>query len=145
MSPTAGAKTVTMKKDLLMWSVLGAAIGALFGLGAGKGDPLAPVIVAGFGIVLGLLGAVAVRLSHQATKTDASQTNVAALIGAPIGSVIGGAIGAYSGLGRIMIAIFNPDLMERDFGMSFGIIGGVVLGAIAGACLAALIARWLRT
>ena len=28
-----------------------------------------------------------------------------------------------------MIAVFNPELMEQDFGMTFGAIGGGILGA----------------
>jgi uncharacterized membrane protein YeaQ/YmgE (transglycosylase-associated protein family) len=136
----AAGKTVTMKKDILTWSVFGGLVGALLGLGFGKGDPRAPVFVAAMGVVLGVLGSLVVRVLHRATGADVSKRNTPALIGALIGSVAGGVIGAYSGFGRIMIAIFNPDLMERDFGMSFGAIGGVFLGAMAGACLAALTA-----
>ncbi|MEO1997872.1 MAG: hypothetical protein ABGZ17_21640 [Planctomycetaceae bacterium] len=132
-----------MKKEFLTWLVFGGLVGALLGFGFGKGDPRVPLIVAAVGVVLAVLGSLAVRVLHRATGADVSKRNTPALLGALIGAVAGGVIGAYSGFGRIMIAIFNPDLMERDFGMSFGAIGGVFLGAVAGACLAALTARLL--
>ena len=44
-------------------------------------------------------------------------------------------MGASRRFGKLVIAIFNPDLPERDFGTFFGATGGVVLGALVGACL----------
>ena len=133
--------SVKIKARRLIWPAFGAAAGAALGFAFGKGDPQAPVVVAGIGTLLGLLASSVVRVSHQVLGTNVAQTHVAAMIGAPVGAVVGGVIGAFSGFGRIMIAIFNPDLMEQDFGMSFGTIGGVFLGALIGVCLAALTVR----
>ncbi len=75
-----------------------------------------------------LLCTLAVGLLRWGTPNPPS-TNKFAIVGAVIGLFFGGVIGANCGFGRVVIAVFNPELMEQDFGMTFGAIGGGILGA----------------
>ena len=133
-----------MNIRFLPWLTLGVLLGVLLGIAFGKGDPRAPLFVGAVGALLGFVGFFAVSAVHRAWKIDASKTNYLAIVGALLGALCGGVIGALSGLGRLMISVFNPDLPERDFGAFFGAIGGVVLGALFGACLVSAIAPLLR-
>lgn len=110
-------------------------LGLLAGIVTGKGDLQAPFIVGTVGALFGFVGFFAVSATHRALKIDTSITNDPAILGA----VFGGIIGAISSFGRLMISIFNPDLLEWDFGTFFGAHGGAILGALFGACLAAAI------
>lgn len=133
-----------MNLQFLPWLTFGALLGVLLGFQFGKGDSQAPLIVGAVGALLGLVGFSAVSAVHRAWKIDASKTDHLAIVGALLGAICGGVIGALSGFGRLMISIFNPDLMERDWGAFFGATGGIVLGAFFGACLASAIAPLLR-
>lgn len=75
-----------------------------------------------------LLCTLAVGLLRWGTPNPPS-TNKFAIVGAVIGLLFGGVIGANCGFGRVVIAVFNPELMEQDFGMTLGAIGGGILGA----------------
>jgi len=131
-----------MNVRLIAWLTFGVLLGLFLGIVFGKGDLQAPFIVGTVGALFGLVGFFAVSAIHRASKLDTSLTNYPAILGALVGAVFGGIIGATSSLGRLMISIFNPDLLEWDFGTSFGAIGGAILGALFGACLSAAIAAF---
>jgi len=133
-----------MKVRLFEWLVFGLVLGSLLGIAFGKYDPRAPLIVGAVGGVLGIVGFCAVSAVSRVWKVDASRTNYFAILGSLLGGVCGGGIGAFSRFGKLVIAIFNPDLPERDFGTFFGATGGVVLGALMGACLASAVAPLFR-
>lgn len=133
-----------MNLRFLPWLTFGVLVGALLGVQFGKGDSEAPFIVGAVGALLGLVGFAAVSAVHRAWKTDTSQTDYLAIIGALLGAIGGGVIGAISGFGRLMIAVFNPDLPESDWGAFFGAAGGIVLGAFFGACLVSAVGPLLR-
>ena len=124
-----------MRVRLFGWLVFGLVLGSLLGIAFGKHDPRAPLIVGAVGGVLGLVGFCAVSTISRVWKVDASRTNYLAILGSLLGGVCGGCMGASRRFGKLVIAIFNPDLPERDFGTFFGATGGVVLGALVGACL----------
>jgi hypothetical protein len=133
-----------MNMRLFGWLAFGLVLGSLLGIAFGKGDPRAPLFVGAVGGVLGLVGFCAVSSVSRAWKIDAPRTNYLAILGALLGAICGGVIGAFSRFGRLMIAIFNPDLPERDFGTFFGVTGGIVLGALLGAYLVSAVAPLFR-
>ncbi len=133
-----------MNVRLFGWLAFGLVLGSLLGISFGKGDPRTPLVVGAVGGVLGLVGFCAVSAVSRAWKIDASRTNYLAILGALLGAICGGVIGTLSRFGRLMIAIFNPDLPERDFGTFFGATGGIVLGALLGACLVSAAAPLFR-
>ena len=125
----------SLLRSFLGWVGVPGLIGAGWGWMIGRGDWRAPLVIGGVGIVLGTLGFVVTNVLHRALKVDKSRTNYLGIVGALVGSVLGAYIGAVTNLGRPMIALFNPDLPEMDFLVSFGAIGGFFIGAVAGACL----------
>jgi hypothetical protein len=132
-----------MNLRFLPWLIFGVLVGLLLGFQFGKGDSQAPLIVGAVGGFLGLVGFSAVSAVHRAWKIDASKTDYFAILGALLGAICGGVTGALSGIGRLMLSIFNPDLPERDWGAFFGAVGGILLGAFFGACLVSAIAPLL--
>ncbi|MGB1927019.1 MAG: hypothetical protein ACPHL6_10835 [Rubripirellula sp.] len=133
-----------MYSPFLSWITFGWLLGLIFGFMFGKGDPQAPLIVSVLGALLGVVGSFTVLTVHQTGKLNAAKTDHHAIIGALLGTIIGGFMGSSSGLGKTMIAVFNPDLPERDWGAFFGATGGIILGAFFGACLASAIGLLLR-
>jgi hypothetical protein len=137
-----------MKLQLFFWLTFGTLLGVFLGFQFGKGDPMAPLVVGSVGALVGLAGFFIVSFVHRARSIDSLKTDnfamVSAIAGALLGAALGGVVGVYSGFGSIMISIFNPDLMERDFGASFGAIGGIFLGAFLGACLGSVGLQFLR-
>ncbi|MDB4756332.1 hypothetical protein OAG56_03085 [Mariniblastus sp.] len=133
-----------MKVHFFSWITFGALVGGLLGFQFSKGKPQGVEMVAVVGALLGLVGFFAVSAVHKAYKLDTSKTDHVAIIGSMLGAICGGVIGAFSGFGRLLISIFNPDLMERDWGAFFGGIGGICLGAFLGACLVSAITPLLR-
>lgn len=98
-------------------------------------------------IVLSLTLFIFVRRSKFSKKAAGvhAATNSSAIAGATVGMFCGGFAGAWSGLGRMMIACFNPELSVRDFAALFGTLGGGMLGAFIGALLgAAFRSAWRR-
>ena len=124
-----------MIRQFVYWTVLGTLLGAVLGMMVGKSDLGAPVVVAAIGALLGLVGAAVVRGMERILRLKTGRTDYPALGGALAGAVVGGIVGPQSGLGRLMIAVFNPDLPERDFATAFGMIGGILGGSFLGAAL----------
>lgn len=89
------------------------------------------------------IGGLRVNRSRSSSQA-AHAPDFSALAGAFAGLMLGGVAGAFSGFGRIVIAIFNPDLPEQDFGESFGAIGGGLLGAFFLAIAGGVLRQWLR-
>ena len=136
--------TAAMNLKFLPWLTFGTLVGVFLGFAGGKGSPEAPMIVGGVGATLGLAGFCIVSMVHKALKLEDSTTDHDAIAGAFVGTICGGLVGAYSGFGRVMISIFNPDLPERDWGTFFGATGGIFLGALFGACAASAVVPLLR-
>ena len=124
-----------MNVRLLAWLTFGVLLGLFAGDVFGKGVLRAPFIFGTLGALIGLVGFFAVSAIHRALKLDIPRTNYPAILGA----VFGGIIVAISSLGRLMISIFNPDLLEWEFETFFSATGGAILGGLFGACLAAAI------
>lgn len=133
-----------MMAHLLLWSLFGGMVAALLGIMFGKGDPAAPLVLGGLGVFLGTLGGILATRLQAGMEKSARHMDYPAIGGCLVGMISGGVVGAYSGFGRVMIALFNPDLPYRDFGASFGAIGGGFLGAILGACTVSLLVKRLR-
>ena len=86
----------------------------------------------GAAILLCTLTISGLRMTRSGPSSQAAHaTSFSALAGAFTGLIFGGFFGAFSGFGRIVIAILNPELPERDFGRSFGATGGGLLGAFS--------------
>ena len=134
-----------MNFNFLPWLTFGSLLGALLGFAVGKGDPQAPLFVGTVGACLGLAGCFVVSAVHKTLKIEASTTDHGAIAGGLVGSSCGAVIGAFSGFGKVMISIFNPDLPVRDWGVFFGATGGVILGALFGACVASAVLPLLRS
>jgi len=86
-----------------------------------------------------LLSTLAVGGIRLVTGNRSPATNKSAIGAATIGLFSGAVVGAKSGFGRVMISIFNPDLLERNFGTLFGGIGGGILGAFFLALLSGIL------
>ena len=133
-----------MMSHLFFWSLFGSLVGAILGIVFGKGDPVAPLVLGVPGGFLGILGGIlAARVQAKMGKA-ARHMDYPASGGCLVGMISGGVIGAYSGFGRVMIALFNPDLPYRDFGVLFGVFGGVFPGAVVGACTVSLLVKRLH-
>ena len=132
-----------MGSVLVRWGGFGAVVGVALAILTLKGGAFdwRPILLLGaIGAVIGTCGGVVVRL---VAPGHPSPTNHAAIAGCLVGAVVGGAVGATTGLGRPMLALFNPTLPPRDYQQVFGIIGGVVVGAVAGALAGAALSRTL--
>lgn len=98
----------------------------------------------GAAILLCTLAIGGLRMTRSGPSSQAAHaTNFSALAGAFTGLIFGGFFGAFSGFGRIVIAILNPELPERDFGRSFGATGGGLLGAFFLAIAGSVLRQWL--
>lgn len=60
---------------------------------------------------------------------NSPSTDKSAVLFALMGMVLGGSVGARFGFGRLVIQVFNPELMVQDYGVSLGTTGGGILGA----------------
>lgn len=100
------------------------------------------IFLLGVAILLCTL-AIAMMRSVKRHERATSKTNTLAILGSLIGLFVGGYVGASFGLGRVMIAIFNPSLPEQDFGSLFGSIGGGFLGAFILALLGGTVQGFL--
>ena len=132
-----------MKFKYLVWPLAACCVGIGIGL-LTRSSVYTPSLVLGTaGLFAGLLGGLIVSGVHLGLKMDPAKTSLSAICGALLGACVGGYLGATSKLGSSMIALFNPDLPERDFGSLFGGIGGALIGACAGAlALAGLFSCW---
>lgn len=122
-----------MNRELVRWIVLGMVLGIALGSMVGKSDWGAPVVMIGLGGLLGGVGGMVVRGIERTLRLKGGVTDHAGLGGALAGAVMGGVVGSQSGLGRLMIALFNPQLPAQDFAVPFGTVGGIVIGAFVGA------------
>lgn len=127
---------------LLRWITLGSVVGATLAITTAKGGiSWVAIFFLGFiGACLGAIGGGIVLLTQPRIR---SKTNGCALTGAVACSLGGVPVGVALGLGRPMLALFNPDLPPTDFEAVFGGIGGMFLGAVCGALGGALVARAL--
>ena len=128
-------------KRLLIWLGVGAALGSLVGFAVGKGDPRAPLFVAGLGGLLAAAGGYVAGLARGTPAGEISATRWPVWVGLVVGMLVGGGLGATTSFGVLMIALFNPDLPPRDFAAFFGGLGGGLLGAGCGSLLGAAVAR----
>jgi hypothetical protein len=128
-------------KRLLVWLSVGAALGTLLGFAVGKGDPRAPLFMAGLCGLLAAAGGCVAGLAGNTKYGVISAARWPIIVGLLAGVVIGGALGATTSFGALMIALFNPDLPPRDFAAVFGALGGGVVGAACGTLLGAAVAR----
>ncbi len=93
-------------------------------------------------LLLSTLAVGSVRHRGSANKeTYAPRTNIPAIAGAVLGLLLGGFAGAFSGFGKKMIAVFNPDLPHQDFEIPFGAMGGGILGAFLIALLGGMLQK----
>ena len=106
---------------LVRWFVLGMVLGIALSSVMGKPDWGAPVVVMGLGGLLGGVGGMVVRGIERTLRLKSGVTDHAGLGGALTGAVMGGVVGNQSGLGRLMIALFNPQLPAQDFAVPFEI------------------------
>lgn len=123
------------------WVASGSAVGAILGIVASKGGGVdwgATFALGLIGACLGAIGAWIIRLARPRTRSTA---NLPALAGAVVCALGGIPIGVISGLGRPMLAVFNPDLPRQDFEGVFGGLGGVFVGAVFGTLAGSLVAR----
>jgi len=137
---------VNMGFRFMRWAAFGTLVGCLSGyaLKSSKGDMSAPIVMGLVGFALGMGGLAFVSIVHRGLKWDRPMTNLAAIVAPLGGAVVGGCVGAVSNLGRVMLAIFNPDLPEMDFLITFGAIGGVFIGAVVGVCLVPITGALVR-
>ena len=122
-----------MKFKYIVWPFTACRVGIGIGLLTRSSDYTPSLVLGTAGLIARLLGALIVSGVHLGLKMDPAKTSLAAICGALIGACVGGYLGAISKLGSSMIALFNPDLPEGDFGSLFGGFGGVLIGACAGA------------
>ena len=93
-------------------------------------------------LLLSTLAVGSVRHCSSVNKANHTpRTNIPAIAGAVLGLLLGGLVGAFSGFGKKMIAVFNPDLPHQDFEISFGAIGGGILGAFLIALLGGILQK----
>ena len=119
-----------MMSHLFFWSLFGSLVGAILGIMFSKGDPVAPLALGVPGGFLGILGGIMAARVQAKMGRAARHMDYPAIGGCLVGMISGGVIGAYSGFaysgfaysgfGRVMIALFNPDLSCRDFVSSSG-------------------------
>lgn len=122
-----------MKFKYLVWPLAACCVGIGIGLLTRSSDYTPSLVLGTAGLFAGILGALIVSGVHLGLKMDPAKTSLSAICGALLGACVGGYLGAISKLGSSMIALFNPDLPEGDFGSLFGGFGGVLIGACAGA------------
>ena len=128
-------------KRLLVWLSVGAALGTLLGFAVGKGDPRAPLFMAGLCGLLAAAGGCVAGLAGNTKYGVISAARWPIIVGLLAGVVIGGVVGATTSFGPLMIAFFNPDLPPRDFAAVFGGLGGGLVGAACGTLLGAAVTR----
>ncbi|MBB76937.1 MAG: hypothetical protein CMJ75_20725 [Planctomycetaceae bacterium] len=133
-----------MNRQLVYWIALGVVLGGALGVSFGKSDWGAPVVMGGLGGLLGLVGGVFVRGIERTLRSKEGVTDYAGLGGALAGAVAGGMVARQSEFGRLMIAVFNPQLPPQDFAAPFGMIGGSVIGAFLGAAVVSGLSRICR-
>ena len=133
-----------MKRELANWVVLGSVLGLTLGALGSKSVWGPPVILVAIGGLLGVGAGGVVPGIHRALRWNSGVTDYASLGGALAGTVVGGIVGRQSGLGRTMIAIFNPQLPPQDFAGPFGMMGGMLIGAFGGAIVTSGIYRICR-
>ena len=133
-----------MKRALVNWIVLGLVLGLTLGALGARSVWGPPVILVAIGGLLGGVAGIVVPGIHRTLRWKSGVTDYAGLGGALAGTLAGGMIGRQSGLGRTMIAIFNPQLPPQDFAAPFGMLGGMVMGALLGAILSSGVYRVCR-
>ena len=134
-----------MVRQLLGWAGCGAALGALLGLAVGKGDPLAPLFVAGVGLGLGLLGALTTAGAHRCGARRMGGAGLPVIVGLLVGAALGATTGVVMGLGAVVIRVLNPDLAPQDFQAFCGGLAGGLGGAVGGTLLGGVVQRmWSR-
>ena len=133
-----------MKRALVNWIVLGLVLGLTLGALGAKSVWGPPVILVAIGGLLGGVAGIVVPGIHRTLRWKSGVTDYAGLGGALAGTLAGGMVGRQSGLGRTMIAIFNPQLPPQDFAAPFGMLGGMLIGALLGAILTSGIYRFCR-
>ena len=133
-----------MNRALVNWIVLGLVLGLTLGALGAKSAWGPPVVLMAIGGVLGFVAGIVAPGIHRTLRWNSGLTDYAGLGGALAGTVVGGIVGRQSGLGRTMIAIFNPQLPPQDFAAPLGRRGGMVIGAVLGAILTSGVYRLCR-
>jgi len=139
-----GMGALDMKRELVNWIVLGLVLGLTLGALGAKSAWGPPVVLMAIGGLLGFVAGIVAPGIHRTLRWNSGLTDYAGLGGAFAGTVAGGMVGRQSGLGRTMIAIFNPQLPPQDFAAPFGMLGGMVIGALLGAILTSGVYRLCR-
>ena len=134
--PTPWPQELSLMRRIVVISLLCVAIALLVWAFSTRGKEGMLFFFLGGAILLSTLVIVGMGAVSTQSANNQPPTNTYAILGAILGLFLGGLAGAkISFLGRAMIAIFNPDLPERDYGTSFGVIGGALLGAFVLALL----------